>query len=419
MNDAVDRTLVDWLSEGPDRGPQHGLERALAATRRTSQRPRWTFPGRWLPMQLAMRPAASVSRQFLYLALIALLTVALALAALLVGSQRRTAPPIGLAGNGVVAFDRDGSIVVATPDGQSESELPTGVANARGPVFSPDGTRLAFYGSSGGGDALFVADADGRNAILVSRGIELDALSTETRPSFSPDGSRITFAGKEGEIHRVYVSATERPAPRAVTPADLDAIDPAWSPDGAWIAFQGTRPEEQSAAGMYRAVAGLYLVAPDGGSPRAIRQGEGGDFIYRKPQWRPVTDALMLTYLVGEPSEYDIAVLDVNSGQEDVISDAPTAEVWPVWSPDGSLLAWNAEDRLIRVAQPDGTAVVRLSNALDYDFVWSPDGTALYGGRFGGPGFFRIVRIDGTSEPVDIRIGGTSRSHWSWQRTAP
>lgn len=47
MNDAPDRILVDWLIDGPDQPPRHGLERALAATRRTNQRPRWTYPGTW------------------------------------------------------------------------------------------------------------------------------------------------------------------------------------------------------------------------------------------------------------------------------------------------------------------------------------------------------------------------------------
>ena len=48
MPDMPDRLLVEWLQDGPDRGPQHGLERALAATRRTAQRPRWSLSGTWV-----------------------------------------------------------------------------------------------------------------------------------------------------------------------------------------------------------------------------------------------------------------------------------------------------------------------------------------------------------------------------------
>ena len=54
MNESNDRMLADWLREGPESGPREGLERTLAATRRVGQRPGWTLPERWMPMQLTM-----------------------------------------------------------------------------------------------------------------------------------------------------------------------------------------------------------------------------------------------------------------------------------------------------------------------------------------------------------------------------
>ena len=59
MNDHSDRQLSAWLREGPERGPQHGLERALAAARRTGQRPGWTFHER-VPMLRLTAIAAAV-----------------------------------------------------------------------------------------------------------------------------------------------------------------------------------------------------------------------------------------------------------------------------------------------------------------------------------------------------------------------
>ena len=43
-DDDLDQILADWLREGPDRGRVDALDRALAATRRTSQRPGWRQP---------------------------------------------------------------------------------------------------------------------------------------------------------------------------------------------------------------------------------------------------------------------------------------------------------------------------------------------------------------------------------------
>ena len=75
MNESMDRALADWLREGPEYGSREALERVLAATRRTPQRPGWTFPERWIPMQLTMARTPSL-RPIIYLALVALLIAA-------------------------------------------------------------------------------------------------------------------------------------------------------------------------------------------------------------------------------------------------------------------------------------------------------------------------------------------------------
>ena len=88
MNESMDRVVADWLHEGPERGPREGLERALAATRRVGQRPGWTLPERWIPMQLTMTRTRS-QRPIFAIATLALLIVALVATALYIGSQRR------------------------------------------------------------------------------------------------------------------------------------------------------------------------------------------------------------------------------------------------------------------------------------------------------------------------------------------
>ena len=57
-----DSGIGAWLQEGPERGPQHGLDRALAATRRVSQRPGWVFPSRWLPAAVGGLATTSFQR---------------------------------------------------------------------------------------------------------------------------------------------------------------------------------------------------------------------------------------------------------------------------------------------------------------------------------------------------------------------
>ena len=95
MNESMDRVLADWLHEGPERGPREGLERSLAATRRVGQRPGWTLPERWIPMELTMA-RTRVQRPILAIVMLALLTVAVVAAALFVGAQRQQPPLRGM-----------------------------------------------------------------------------------------------------------------------------------------------------------------------------------------------------------------------------------------------------------------------------------------------------------------------------------
>jgi Tol biopolymer transport system component len=239
-------------------------------------------------------------------------------------------------------------------------------------------------------------------------------------PSQSASHSRsIVFSGIAGEQRVLFVGRVDGRGTQAVGDAGLSRIDPAWSPDGAWIAFHGFRPAEDAAAGLYRTSAGLYLVRPDGLGQTLLVEGSGGDFIYRKPQWLPDPERSVLAYAIGEPSAYDIAVFDVDSMTQTVVSREAAAELWPVWAPDGSELAWAGSDARIRVARSDGTIVRILPTDIDYELVWSPDGRYLLGWTGQSRRAMAVMSSDGSSATAFIPMQGTSRSHWSWQRQAP
>jgi Tol biopolymer transport system component len=155
------------------------------------------------------------------------------------------ADPAWVPGAQRLAFD-DGDFVDApqgifsvAPDGSDRTLL---LADARQPAFSPDGSKLAYVAFHNWqlGD-LLVADADGKNAhpLVVQTG----NLSWGT-PAWSPDGAHLAFTENtllNGRTVRtgLVVEAVDGSGRRLLTspapPAGLSS--PVWSPDGKFVAF--------------------------------------------------------------------------------------------------------------------------------------------------------------------------------------
>jgi Tol biopolymer transport system component len=375
-------------------------------------------------MQLTLRRPMTLSRTFASLVVLALLAIAIAAGAvLLAGGRGHGVPAFGLAANGLIADDQGGSIFIARPDGSAPVRLPTTAGSVSDPSFSPDGSRLAFYGEVAGKPVLFASAADGSGAIALSTGIGLDDDVQLGLPavSWSPDSDRLVFAGVAPDGRRdIYVARADGTETKAIGPQTRNRSDPAWSPDGRLIAFRGFDPAEQPPTGEYRSKAGLYVMHPDGTGERELAFGDGGSWQYRRPLWAPDPAVGRIATNVGESGAYDIAVFDAETGIRTQLT--PTdgiAAVWPVWSPDGARIAWSSSAGRVEITKPDGTDLRSIGPVIDYDFVWSPDGTSLYGWKPGDLTTAVIASVDGSKPTIEIHAGGTPGTKWSWQRTAP
>jgi Tol biopolymer transport system component len=410
MNESMDRALADWLREGPEQGPREGLERALAATRRTSQRPGWSFPERWLPMQLTMQRMPAMRPAF-YLALIALLAVALLVALLFVGSQRRLPPPYGPAGNGLVAYDADGSIYVAQSDGSQARRIEGGLGYDVSPSFSRDGTRLAFWSLPYRGAAearLFVADGNGSSP---ARQVTPDARQTGwlgAAPAWSPDGREIYFVGVTTVPRLTYpeglvAAATDGSAVRRV--GDAHPSSPATvSPDGSWLAYRN----DDSGQSV------LTVIGPDGTGARPLVDASAGSDAFQSVWWS--ADGQRLVY--HREGRVEVVGLD---GSITPISRPGEVASYPSWSPDGRLIAYDTEDdsgHEIVVANADGTGHRDLGRG-GCMMHWSPDSTYLFG--YTSDCFsahLTRIPVDDPSAAIVFDLPGAIEGVSAWQRVA-
>jgi Tol biopolymer transport system component/DNA-binding winged helix-turn-helix (wHTH) protein len=104
------------------------------------------------------------------------------------------------------------------------------------PQFSPDGTQVAFSSQRSGSPEVWVARADGTDAIQLT---SLNNLSGS--PRWSPDGKFIAFDSRVGNHSQIFVIRGVGGAPRQLTTGDFDAWVPSWSRDGQWIYFASDR----------------------------------------------------------------------------------------------------------------------------------------------------------------------------------
>lgn len=116
--------------------------------------------------------------------------------------------------------------------------------------WSPDSTRIACEGESGGSIVVVHADGTGARQVPGPGGYA---------PSWSPDGTTIAYVGSEG-IYAVSPDGTNA-AHLTAHPAD-DLTVPVWSPESKSILFVSEEPN------TYRS--DLYVVAADGSSIRRV-----------------------------------------------------------------------------------------------------------------------------------------------------
>jgi len=186
-----------------------------------------------------------------------------------------------------------------------------------GPAISADGRSIAFSVRQHGQTLLYVMQADGANARIVT-----DALDLQGDPAWAPDGKSITSAATDdGTPHLVRV-ALDGGAPTVLV--QEYSVGPAWAPDGRFVIYSGPDLGTTFSVKAVTPEAGEYPLPP-------LTLTRGARHLALLPGGRTVV------YLRGTIQHKNLWLIDLQTGAERQLTDlAPDFDVRDFdISPDG------------------------------------------------------------------------------------
>jgi Tol biopolymer transport system component len=268
-----------------------------------------------------------------------------------------------------IAFDLLGDIYTLPIAGGEARNINAGLAWSMQPRFSPDGREIAFTSDAGGGDNLWIMQADGGEP----RQLTKEEFRLLNNPSWSPDG-RYLAARKHftttrslgtGEIWLYHrnggggVAVVEKPSEEH----QKELGEPAFSPDGRYIFFsQDVTPGPifQYAQDSNAIVFEIKRHDLDSGITETFVSGAGGSV---RPT--PSPDGRMLAFVRRIRGLSALFVKDLETGAERPVVKAlaqDLQEVWGVhglypnfdWTPDSASIVYWAGGQIRRVDLSSG-----------------------------------------------------------------
>lgn len=183
------------------------------------------------------------------------------------------------------------------------------------PAFAPDGHSLVFSSGEDGTDLFIAPVVGGERHIRITVG-----GSTNSQSSYAPDGRRIAFTSSRLGRPEIYITDADGTNAELLTTSgfgdQLYRADPSWSPDGRFVAFSTQ-------------IEGRFQIATISLRDRSVKQ-HTIDGVNEDPHWAP--DARHLVFTSSRGGSRQLWVLDTESGRMRQLTHGAASRM-AAWSP--------------------------------------------------------------------------------------
>lgn len=244
---------------------------------------------------------------------------------------------------------------------------------------------------------IYVMNADGSNQRRLTNSSDYD-----DEPDLSRDGEWIVYESKTGQASwRLKMIRVDGSNERTLWEGGRQ---PAWSPDGRYVAYETTGFPQQ-----------IWIIDAASGSTWQLTHNDRDN---RTPSWSP--DGRQIVFMSKIGGYWQLFIADVDSGREQQITFDPVHSRFPAWSPDGRLIAYNTapDDQslpdYIWVIEPTGGGQRRLTTTGNSGrAAWSPDSQyVLFNSRQGSRWLIARIDRDGQNWVWLTSAGHDQRADW-------
>ena len=199
--------------------------------------------------------------------------------------------------------------------------------SASDPQWSPDGQSIAFVSNPTPNDKqrdnedIFIFSITSKSTRLLTPGSQ---RYRDYSPSWAPDSSKLVFASEQNGYSNLYIIDLESEQQTSLNEANIDQLNPRWSPDGQTIAYVQNDGLEFH----------VWRISAVGGNPIRVSDlsGTNGGFQRKdsSPQgslaWSP--DSQLITYTHSSPTRAsDIWSVGTSGGRSSPLTSSMPGEL--------------------------------------------------------------------------------------------